>query len=126
MGKNEGRMDQDQERRKGADLRIKLAKGAGIVSWLFFIALLIAIQIAKPQFETIFDRFYRITLRTTWDLALAKYLYHLMIAGLVFSCIGLVARYKRGRRRTDGLPLALLFIGFFSLVGVILYMIYLG
>ena len=53
MGKNEGRMDQDQERRKGADLRIKLAKGAGIVSWLFFIALLIAIQIAKPQFETI-------------------------------------------------------------------------
>lgn len=77
---------------------------------------------AQPEFETFFDRFYRLNLRTSWDLEFLKYLAYTMILGLALFLFSFALSRTRARRRTDhknhliflGLSyLALLFLTWF-------------
>ena len=113
------------ERRKGPDFWIRFLKTLAVFSWIFMLIVLIILEKAKPQFETFFDRFYHLKLRTTWDYALAEHIYHIMFAGVLISAVGLAISFKRYRRKEDMYPVSLMLIGLFSLVGILLYKIYL-
>ena len=113
-----------KDRRKGPDLWIRILKVLGVVSWFFMLLFLILLEIAKPEFESFFDRFYHLNLRTTWDLEVAQHLYQLMFIGLGISIIGLLIGSQRYRRKTDKPPSALILIGVISIAGVALYRIY--
>ena len=112
------------DRRKGPDLLTKILYLFSGLGWLFIIIVLILLEKAKPQFETFFDRFYHLHLQTTWDYHLARHIYHIMIAGLVISGIGLVVGFNRYRRKDDVQDIFLIFCAVISVIGIILFKIY--
>lgn len=56
---------------------------------------------AQPEFETVFDRFYQLDLRTNWDMQFVYYLTYAIVLGLACSLIGLGLSLFRARRETD-------------------------
>lgn len=56
---------------------------------------------AQPEYETVFDRFYQLDLRTVWDARFLQYLLYTILLGLAISILGLVLARFRGRRKTD-------------------------
>jgi cation transporter-like permease len=64
------------------------------VSLLFF-------HKAQPEFETFFDKFYGLGLRTTWDMKFVQYLVYTILLGLVVSVMGMGLSRFRARRKTD-------------------------
>jgi len=89
------------DRRCGRDIWSKVLIGLNVSVWLLVIGFLIVIEMAKPQYETFFDRFYRLGLRTEWDFEAFFYLYYLIAAGLVISTTGFCLSSVRARRKTD-------------------------
>lgn len=116
--------DEIKERRKGPDFWIKFLKFMAVSGWIFMLIILIILEKAKPQFETFFDRFYNLSLRTTWDYSLAQNIYYMMFAGLLISITGLIISAKRYRRKEDMYPVSPILIGIFSIAGILLYRIY--
>ncbi len=62
---------------------------------------LIVFHKAQPEFETIFDRFYQLNLRTDWDMNFVRYLVYVVALGLAASVAGLGLALVRARRKTD-------------------------
>lgn len=56
---------------------------------------------AQPEFETFFDKFYRLNLRTSWDMKFVQYLVNTVFVGLIISALGLGLSRFRARRKTD-------------------------
>ncbi len=56
---------------------------------------------AQPEFETFFDRFYDLKLRTYWDKTFLRYLVFASGFGLTASMAGICLALFRGRRKTD-------------------------
>jgi len=56
---------------------------------------------AQPEFETFFDRFYDLTLRTYWDRTYLRYLILASGLGLAASGAGFCLALFRARRKTD-------------------------
>lgn len=108
-------------RRKGPDLWVRSLRYLALAGWLALIAALVVLDRAKPQVETFFERVYDIRLHQQWDMALARYLLWLMVAGLVLSVLGLFINARRNRRRTDQWRLSLILLGLISLAGIALY-----
>jgi hypothetical protein len=70
---------------------------------------------AQPEFETFFDKFYRLDLRTSWDMAFVQYLVATILLGSIVSILGLGLSRFRARRQTDHKK-HLIFLGFLYLV----------
>lgn len=71
-----------------------LAWGVLFVSMLVF-------HRAQPEFETFFDRFYLLDIRTEWDRQFLNYLGYVMGTGFAISLFGLCLSLYRARRKTD-------------------------
>ncbi len=56
---------------------------------------------AQPEFETVFDRFYQLDLRTSWDMQFVYYFAYAIVVGLACSLTGLGLSLFRARRQTD-------------------------
>lgn len=56
---------------------------------------------AQPEYETLFDRFYHLNLRTYWDKTFIRYLVYTAVGGLAASLAGLFLALFRARRKTD-------------------------
>jgi len=70
---------------------------------------------ARPEFETLFDRFYKLNLRTTWDVQYLYYLIYIDSVGILICLGGLFLRRYRGRRENDHKK-ALMITGIISLI----------
>lgn len=70
---------------------------------------------AQPEFETFFDKFYRLDLRTSWDMVFVQYLISTIILGSIVSIFGLGLSRFRARRQTDHKK-HLILLGFLYLV----------
>jgi hypothetical protein len=75
-----------------------VCNGLAVVS---LAAALVVTAIAKPQLETFFDRYYNLTLRTTWNMELANYIGVLLVGSFIISVIGLIINSKRLKRKDD-------------------------
>ncbi|MFH2060456.1 MAG: hypothetical protein ABIJ59_16355 [Pseudomonadota bacterium] len=103
------------ERRKNRDFWARLLVKLNIVSWLIFIFILLVFHRAQPEFETLFDRFYNLRLRTDWDIQYLYYLIVLVVFGIFTSLFGLILVMYRGRRTNDHKKM-LIFTGAISLI----------
>lgn len=56
---------------------------------------------AQPEFETFFDRFYRLDLRTHWDMTYVHYVVHAIMMGFMICLAGIGLSLVRARRKTD-------------------------
>ena len=77
---------------------------------------------AQPEFETFFDKFYRLDLRTSWDMTFVQYLVATIIIGSIVSILGLGLSRFRARRETDHKKHFIL-LGFLYLVLFFTYVI---
>lgn len=111
----------DPERRRGPDLWVKSLSWICIAGWLFMVAAMFIFAKAKPQVETFIERHYNIQLRATWDMEVMRYIFYLMLLGLVISAIGLVINIKRHRRQSDEFRISLILLGLICIFGIILY-----
>ncbi len=89
------------ERRQTKDFWAKFLFFLNIVAWIVLISLILVFHRAQPEFESFFDRFYKLDLRTTWDKTYLHYLIYTIITGMIISLSGLVLCMYRGRRQND-------------------------
>ncbi len=89
------------DRRRAMDFWTRLFIFLSFMAWGILVASLVVFHRAQPEFETFFDRFYRLNLRTTWDLQFLKYLAYTVILGLAVSVFSFALSLSRARRRTD-------------------------
>ncbi len=81
--------------------------------------MLLVFHRAQPEFESFFDRFYKLDLRTAWDIKYLHYLIYTIIIGIVISLSGLVLGMYRGRRQSDHKK-ALIITGVLSLIMLVI------
>ena len=74
---------------------------ANYIAWFILFVSLLVFHRAQPEFETVFDRFYQLNLRTYWDKAFLRYLVYVLAFGAVISLAGFGLGQFRARRKTD-------------------------
>lgn len=115
------RDDQSRRQRRRDPLLLAL-RWLSVAGWLILLAALLVLAEAKPPVETFFERYYKIQLRSSWDLELARYIYYLMLLGLGTSLTGLALNSRRLRRRGDEWRISLILVAAISLLGLIRYL----
>ena len=117
-----GRQDTGEEwpveRRKRKDFWARLLTAFNILSWVLLFFLLVVAGLAKPEFESFFDRFYHLDIRTWCDMRLVRYLMGLAMGGTAVSSAGLLLSLARARRREDHGRIPLLIMGMVSALGL--------
>ena len=103
------------DRRTISDFWAKLLFYLNILAWILLLFILVIFHRAQPEFETVFDRFYQLNLRTAWDLQYLYYLIYTVIFGILISLSGLLLSIFRGRREKDHKK-ALIITGIISLI----------
>lgn len=106
------------DRRGRRDVWTRLLTLFNVLSWVVIVLILIVTERAKPEFESFFDRFYRLDVRTWWDIEFVKYLFWLAFAGSIMSSVGLILSVARARRREDSSRFGLLLMGMLSVLGL--------
>ncbi|THB76482.1 MAG: hypothetical protein D3926_17475 [Desulfobacteraceae bacterium] len=89
------------ERRKKKDFLSGFLIGLNILAWVLILPILLIFHRAQPEFETFFDRFYGLDLRTFWDIRYLYILVYLVMLGMIMSLTGLILSLFRGRRQGD-------------------------
>lgn len=102
-------------RRKTIDFWASLLFYLNIIAWILLIFILLVFHQAQPEFETVFDRFYHLKLRTNWDVQYLYYLVYMVTSGIIISLVGLLLGIFRGRRENDHKK-ALIITGIISLI----------
>jgi hypothetical protein len=102
------------DRRKKIDFWARLLFCLNILAGILLLDILLIFHRARPEFETLFDRFYKLNLRTTWDLEYLSYLIYNVSIVILICLGGLFLRKFRGRRENDHKK-ALILTGIISL-----------
>ena len=110
------------ERRQTTDFWVKLLFYLNIIAWILLIFMLFVFHRAQPEFESVFDRYYHLQLRTSWDIQYLYYLIYIVITGIFITLSGLLLGLFRGRRANDHKK-ALIITGIFSLIMLVISMI---
>ncbi|OGR27682.1 MAG: hypothetical protein A2277_06600 [Desulfobacterales bacterium RIFOXYA12_FULL_46_15] len=103
------------DRRKKNDFWARLLFYLNITASILLLCILLIFHRARPEFETLFDRFYKLNLRKTWDIQYLYYLIYIVCFGICISITGLFLRKFRGRRENDHKK-ALIITGIVSLI----------
>ena len=114
------------KRRCKIDIWRKFLIFFNFLSWILIAAIFIVFERARPQFESFFDRFYKLKLRVNWDIKFVDYLLWLVAVCIFISASGVLLSLVRARRKEDyniyGLvAMGLLSLGF--LIGVEVFLL---
>nr|WP_321396601.1 hypothetical protein [uncultured Desulfobacter sp.] len=107
------------DRRKSMDLFRLVFIWVNIAACVGLIAAILIFHRAKPEFETVFDRFYHLQLRSYWDQNYVRFLVDVLGAGSLVSAAGLWLSRYRGRRSTDFRHLVLILTILYGLLFVL-------
>ncbi len=107
-----------KDRRGGRDFLARVLAVFNVLAWAVVVLILVVAERAKPQFESFFDRYYHLDVRTDWDFTFVQYLLWITLAGIVVSSLGLILGVFRARRRTDPSRFGLVVMGLISLAGI--------
>jgi uncharacterized membrane protein YhaH (DUF805 family) len=115
--------NETSRRRRRSDPLLLALRWLSVAGWLILLGALFVLAEAKPPVETFFERWYKVPLRSAWNLELARYIYYLMLLGLGTSLTGLAINSRRLRRRGDEWRLSLILVALISLFGLIKYLL---
>ncbi len=114
------------ERRCKIDIWVKTLNLVNFLAWILIVVILVVFERARPQFESFFDRFYKLKLRVNWDMKFIDYLIWLVAVCIIISISGLLLGLARARREEDCSTVGLLIMGLISLgflIGVELFVL---
>ncbi len=103
------------DRRKKTDAWSMVLVCLNILAGIVLVLILFVFHFAQPEFETMFDRFYQLDVRTDWDIQYLYYLMYLIVLVAFISFSGLLLGVFRSRRKNDHKS-TLLIIGIMSFV----------
>lgn len=106
-----------EERRKGPDNIIKITNYLSIAALILMLPPLIIIERARPEMESLFDRWFRVTVQAGWDLELLAGSVIYIVAVFLLSAVGLYLNTTRLRRKSDRLRYGLMIPLAFSVFG---------
>jgi hypothetical protein len=109
-----------KNKRRNPDLILTLLAWTNAIAGISLVVVLILFAFAKPDLETFFDRYYDITLRSTWNHAFSGYIAFFLCLSLVSSATGLYLNGKRLRRKDDYIRAMLVVSLVISTIGLIL------
>ena len=89
------------ERRQKPDIWARTLFFLNILAWVLLLSLFLIFHRAQPEFESFFDRFYRLNLRTHWDIQYLTYLLYCVSISITVCLSGIFLGKFRGRRSTD-------------------------
>lgn len=99
------RKEKAPDKRKGYDLLTKIFFLSIFLSWCLFIATILMLGQASPQFEIFTDRALGQHVRTYWDIRMVQTVKKLLLAVFFLSLSGVVLNIMRLRRKTDRISL---------------------
>jgi hypothetical protein len=111
-----------KNRRRGPDILIKTINGIAIISWIVIFGIFITFSLAKPSTW----RGVGLSgggMAGSYNPGYLQFSFYLMVMQLLLCAMGLAINANRLRRKTDGLNKSLIFFGFVSLLGIIIYII---
>lgn len=106
-----------EERRKGPDNIIKITNYLSIAALILMLPPLIIIERARPEMESLFDRWFRVTVQAGWDLELLAGSVIYIVAVFLLSAVGMYLNTTRLRRKSDRLRYGLMIPLAFSVFG---------
>ncbi len=106
-----------KNRRRGPDTIIKAIKFFTILSWIVIIVTLVVWAIVKTKAGS--GR-----LLTGTSTEVLKYIFYMLILQALLCGLGLAISATRMKRKSDKLNLSLLFFEIISIIGIIMYIIY--
>ncbi|MDD4273250.1 MAG: hypothetical protein PHG14_05925 [Desulfobacter postgatei] len=106
-------------RRKSTDFFGLVFIWMNIAACAGLIAAILIFHRAKPEFETVFDRFYNLQLRRYWDQNYVRFLVDVLGTGTLINAAALLLSRYRGRRSTDHRNLVLFLTILYSLLFVL-------
>lgn len=107
------------DRRKSTDFFRLVFIWMNITACLGLIAAILIFHRARPEFETVFDRFYHLQLRLYWDQDYVRFLVDVLGAGALINAAALFLARYRGRRSTDHRRLVLLLTALYALLFIL-------
>ncbi len=118
------RKDGTPEKRKRPDILMRLLTWLAVIGWFLMYVVLMLVHKAKPKVESSFDRVDGMeSPLSVWNPDLIRYIFYMMIAGLIISIIGIILNVMRHRRKKDKYRISLISLGVISLLGIIFYLI---
>ncbi|WLD56732.1 hypothetical protein NFC81_08285 [Salinispirillum sp. LH 10-3-1] len=106
-----------EERRKGPDIIIKVTNFLSIAALILMLPPLIIIERARPEMESLFDRWFRVTVQAGWDLDVLQGAVLYIVAVFFLSAAGLVLNFMRHKRKDDRIRFTLMIPLAFSIFG---------
>ena len=113
----------DRSKRR-PDILVKSIPWFAMAAWVIFIISLLVVGMAKPSFETFFDRYYDISLPLSWDKTLLLINYQILWVLFIVCGNGVLINSRRQRRKEDRYNKSLIIIGIVSLLGIISYHVF--
>lgn len=107
------------ERRVKPDLLVQLIRGITIIGLLMMLPILIFIEQARPEMESLFDRWFRTSVQDGWMPEFLTYALVLLIINLVITTVGVVLHFKRNKRREDRYRFSLMLPFSFSILALL-------
>jgi len=91
-----------------------------MLSWGIAFVIFIILANAKPDSDTMFNRFYGSLSFDAWDKNLMRYAYTMMILLVIVSIIGIVINSFRQKRKYDSYSKSLIILGIFGVAGIVI------
>lgn len=120
----EFKRSRDKDRRSFEDKRLimKFFRWLSVVGWALMFAALLVIGYAKPETQTFWDKWHDVSVRTTWNTDLVRWIFYFMIIGLGISISGIVASKLKQKRKYDSPPLNLFVLAAICIAGIYFYL----
>lgn len=104
---------------KRDDLLYRTAVWMNIVLWLLFLAAMVVLHYARPDFIAGVQRFWGIPGREVWQNSLLFWLCFLLVVCVLLSVLLLYLEKLRSRRKQDFFALNIFFVFFFASIGLL-------
>lgn len=111
------------ERRKGPDILVKFVRASAVTAWIVFAASLVFVDMAMPQTESFWSKWFKTNVRTYWDTDWLKYFFYSSVFLSLLCFASLIVNSRRRRRRGDRYSFSLIFVGIMSVIGIAIYYI---
>jgi uncharacterized protein (DUF2062 family) len=115
-----------QERRKKADWIVKMATILSVLSWVVAFTVWILLDMAAPEREHMFTRWFGVTVRGYWDVTLLPMAFGLLVAALCLCFLAFMFNKLRMKRKTDKYRKSVFIIGGITIIGTVVFVIRFG
>lgn len=116
--------EDEKQKKKKKDLLNLWITFSSVAVWVFIYFFIVLTEKARPQGVKLLDNFFGVERRAYWDIASFTAAFYVALVLFVFAIFSLIINSFRLKRKGDHIRISLILALFFSVVGMIWYVIY--